>query len=267
MTVLDGVSFVIPAGCRVALVGPNGSGKSTIVKLLTRQYEPDSGQILVDGVPIEEFAVDDLRAGLGVVFQDFVRFELTMRDDVGFGDVGLADQRSILAAAASSGASDVLARLPQELDTLLGRRFAGAVQVSSGQWQRIALARGLVSGAGVLVMDEPSAALDPEAEADLVDRLSALDPGATCVVVAHRFPTIRTADRIVVVDEGRVVASGNHDELISEAGLCTDVRGARGVLHGSTDDGSRGPLMKIGLVHPQQPRDMAHFKQLDDGPR
>ncbi|QDW63978.1 ABC transporter ATP-binding protein [Oerskovia sp. KBS0722] len=238
--VLDQVSFIVPAGSRVALVGPNGGGKSTIVKLLARQYDVDSGTILVDGIPIEEYDLDDVRRNMGIVFQDFVRFELSAHDNIAFGDLSGATGTRIRQAAASSGAKQVVDRLPAGYETTLGRRFSGAVQVSSGQWQRIALARALVSEAGVLVMDEPTAALDPRSELDLVERLSSLSSEVTAVVVAHRFPTIRTADMIIVLEHGRVAQSGTHEDLLALGGTY-----ARTFLEQSALFGD-GPVARVG---------------------
>ncbi|TWD18581.1 ATP-binding cassette subfamily B protein [Streptomyces sp. T12] len=218
--VLDGVSFTVPAGECVALVGQNGAGKTTLVKLLTRLYEPTSGQILVDDVPIEEYDLDDLQRHMGVIFQDFIRYELPVRDNIGFGRVeAREDTVRIAEAARSAGADGVVEALPRGYDTTLGRHFEDGHQLSGGQWQKMALSRAFMRRAPVVVLDEPTAAIDAEAEAEIFGRLKDVARGATSLVIAHRFSTIRMADRIVVLENGRVIESGVHQELLSADGV------------------------------------------------
>jgi ATP-binding cassette subfamily B protein len=216
---LDDVSFIIKAGERVALVGPNGGGKSTVVKLLCRLYEYDSGEILIDSIPLREYDIDSLRNAIGVVFQDFVRYELSAADNIGFGNIDhLSDRSGIADAAERSGAATLIGNLGHGFDTLLGRRFEGAEQLSVGQWQRVALARGFNSRGAVMILDEPSSALDPLAEERLVQAMNNVPAGTTSITVAHRFATIRGADRIIVVGDGHVLENGTHDDLVAEHG-------------------------------------------------
>ncbi|MGW7050451.1 ABC transporter ATP-binding protein [Streptomyces sp. NPDC054887] len=218
--VLDGVSFTLPAGECVALVGQNGAGKTTLVKLLTRLYEPTGGQILIDDVPIEEYDLDDLQRHMGVIFQDFIRYELPVRDNIGFGRVeAREDTARIAEAARAGGASAIVESLPQGHDTVLGRHFEDGHQLSGGQWQKIALSRAFMRRAPVVVLDEPTAAIDAEAEAEIFSRLKDVARGATSLVIAHRFSTVRMADRIVVLENGRVSEDGVHRDLLRADGV------------------------------------------------
>ncbi|WP_235023818.1 ABC transporter ATP-binding protein [Streptomyces sp. WAC05374] len=216
---LENFSCFVPANTCCAIVGRNGAGKSTIVKLLSRLYEPTSGHILVDGVPIEEYDTTDLQRNIGVVFQDFIRYELPVRHNIGFGRVEhLDDTARIRAAAESSGAAAFVERFDEAYDTTLGRHFEGGQQLSGGQWQKVALARAFLRDAPVAVLDEPAAALDPEAEADLFGRLRTICRQATSLVVSHRFSTVRVADKILVMDGGSLIEEGTHDELLARDG-------------------------------------------------
>ncbi|HEX4816827.1 MAG TPA: ABC transporter ATP-binding protein [Nonomuraea sp.] len=218
-TVLDRVSFVIPAGRCAAFVGPNGAGKTTIVKLLTRLYEPTSGQILVDGVPIERYDLDDLHRHMGVIFQDFIKYDMTVRHNIGFGQVdALHDDDRIGRAAARGGADAVVAALPGGYDAMLGRHFEEGNQLSGGQWQKIALSRAFMRQAPIVVLDEPTAAIDAEAEAEVFGRLREISQGATALLIAHRFSTVRIADRILVIEGGRLTEEGSHEELLRLGG-------------------------------------------------
>ncbi|MDX2819966.1 ABC transporter ATP-binding protein [Streptomyces ipomoeae] len=218
--VLDGVSFTIPAGRCVALVGQNGAGKTTLVKLLTRLYEPSGGQILVDDVPIEEYDIDDLQRHMGVIFQDFIRYELPVRDNIGFGRVEARhDTERVAEAARAAGAEGIVESLPQTYDTMLGRHFEDGHQLSGGQWQKMALSRAFMRRAPVVVLDEPTAAIDAEAEAEIFTRLKEIARGATSLVIAHRFSTVRMADHIVVVENGKVIEHGVHQDLVRADGV------------------------------------------------
>ncbi|MFJ9772914.1 ABC transporter ATP-binding protein [Kitasatospora sp. NPDC101157] len=218
--VLDRLSFRIPAGACVALVGQNGAGKTTVVKLLTRMYEPTGGQILIDGVPIEEYDVDDLQRNMGVIFQDFIRYEMTVRHNIGFGRVeSLDDHGRVRQAAESAGAAPAVEALPGGYDTMLGRHFEEGHQLSGGQWQKIALSRAFMRRAPIVVLDEPTAAIDAEAEAEIFGRLRDIAGESTSLVIAHRFSTVRIADRIVVVADGRLAEEGTHDELLRADGI------------------------------------------------
>lgn len=223
--ILDRLDLEIRAGQSLAIVGANGAGKTTLLKLLLRVYEPTSGEILVDGTPLTALDLSAWRRAIAVIFQDFVRFELTARDNIGFGSLPLLESAqadgALHRAAERSGVLDLVQSLPAGFETMLSRRFAGGVELSGGQWQRIALARALFaieSGANVLVLDEPTAHLDVRAEIELFDRFLELTAGLTTIIVSHRFSTVRRADRIAVIDDGRVVEQGNHTELLQDGG-------------------------------------------------
>ncbi|MEU9356203.1 ABC transporter ATP-binding protein [Streptomyces griseoloalbus] len=218
--VLDRLSFRIPAGQCVALVGQNGAGKTTIVKLLTRLYERTGGQILIDDVPIEEYDLDELQRNMGVIFQDFIRYETTARDNIGFGRIEARhDTERVARAAASGGAEQVIDGLPHTYDTMLGRHFEEGHQLSGGQWQKIALSRAFMRKAPVVILDEPTAAIDAEAEAEIFGRLRTIAHEATSLVIAHRFSTVRIADKILVIQGGRLLEEGTHEELLTADGV------------------------------------------------
>jgi ATP-binding cassette subfamily B protein len=229
--VLEDVSFELPAGSVVALVGENGAGKTTIVKLLTRMYEPDAGRILVDGVELSGMPAREWRSRLAGAFQDFFRFELTARHAIGLGDVGrTADEQAVRAAASRAGAHDFLNNFPKGLDTQLGATWPEGVEVSFGQWQKLALARGFMRDRPLLLMlDEPTAALDAETEHELFERYAAAarareeahdhpGSGGITLLVSHRFSTVRMADAIVVLSGARVAEVGTHDDLMARRG-------------------------------------------------
>ncbi len=220
--VLDRLDLTIPAGRSLAIVGANGAGKTTLVKLLAGLYEPEAGEITVDGIPLGELDLRSWRDRLAVIFQDFVRYELPAADNVSFGGLsaGRASEK-LERVAARAGVADVVASLPGGWDTPLARHYTGGAELSGGQWQRVALARALYAveaGARVLVLDEPTANLDVRAEAELFTDFLHLTSGLTTILISHRFSTVRHADLICVLDGGRVVEQGSHDELVAAAG-------------------------------------------------
>lgn len=217
--VLRDLDLTIEAGRSLAIVGLNGAGKTTLVKLLARLYEPQAGRILVDGRPITDFDVRSWRRRVAAIFQDFVHYDLSVRDNVGFGSVAhLHDTDKIRSSLDRAGALDFVEELPQGLETPLSRSYDGGAELSGGQWQRVAIARALMAvegGASVLVLDEPTANLDVRAEAAFFDRFLELTRGLTTILISHRFSTVRRADRIVVLEHGRVVEDGTHAQLLA----------------------------------------------------
>jgi ATP-binding cassette subfamily B protein len=216
---LNHVSFTIAPGETVAIVGHNGAGKTTLVKLLARLYDPQDGQVLIDGRDLREYDPDVLRNEFGVLFQDFVPYQFSARENIGIGRIErLDDAPAIAEAADKSGAADIIQRLPQGFDTVLGKWFDGGVNLSGGEWQKVALGRAFMREAQILILDEPSAALDARAEYELFSRLQELAHGRTAIFISHRFSTVRRADRILVFEEGSLIESGTHEELVALGG-------------------------------------------------
>jgi ATP-binding cassette subfamily B protein len=229
-TVLDGIDLHLPAGAAVALVGENGAGKTTLVKLLTGMYRPTAGEVLLDGIPLADIDLGAWRRRTAATFQDFVRFELLAGEAVGVGDLARLDQVPALRAALRrADATAVTDALPDGLDTRLGRSFTGGHELSGGQWQRLALARGMMRDLPLLlILDEPTASLDAITEAALFERYLAArklasQSGAITLLVSHRFSTVRMADLIVVLDQGRIAATGNHASLVRAGGLYAEL--------------------------------------------
>ncbi|APV51972.1 ABC transporter ATP-binding protein [Betaproteobacteria bacterium GR16-43] len=213
------LSFHLRAGEVLALVGENGAGKTTLVKLLARLYDPDEGRILLDGHDLREYDLAELRRNIGVIFQDFVRFHLSAGDNIAVGLIeARGDQARIEQAAQRSLADEVIAKLPEHYKQLIGRRFKTGVDLSGGEWQKIAIARAYMRDAQVLILDEPTAALDARAEFEVFQRFKELSTGKTAVLISHRFSSVRMADRIVVLGDGRVEATGTHAELLAQGG-------------------------------------------------
>jgi ATP-binding cassette subfamily B protein len=219
--VFDDLSLRIEAGSSLAIVGENGAGKTTLVKLLARLYEPDAGRLLVDGIDVASLDPTAWQRRVAAIFQDFVRYPLSAADNIAAGAMGNADRAAVERAAERAGAADFIATLPSGWDTVLSRLYEGGTELSGGQWQRVALARALVAvgaGAGILVLDEPTANMDVRAEADIYDRFLELTAGLTTIVISHRFSTVRRADRIVVLEHGRIVEDGTHESLLADGG-------------------------------------------------
>ena len=214
-----GLTFRLHAGEILALVGENGAGKTTLVKLLARLYDPDEGRILLDGHDLREYDLLAIRANIGVIFQDFVRYHFTAADNIAVGRIAARDDRArIVAAAERSLADEVIRKLPEGYDQIVGKRFRTGVDVSGGEWQKIAIARAYMRDAQVLILDEPTAALDARSEFEVFKRFRDLSQGKTAVLISHRFSTVRMADRIVVLTDGTVEAMGTHAELLEQGG-------------------------------------------------
>lgn len=217
--VLNGFNFHLRPGERVALIGENGEGKTTIVKLLTRLYDPLEGQILLDGIDLREYNLEDLYREIGVIFQDFMRYEMTARENIAVGLIDAVDNLPLVERSArKSMANEVIEKLPSRYEQMLGRRFDGGVDLSGGEWQKLALARAYLRDAQVLVLDEPTSALDARSEYEVFQRFAELTAGKMALFISHRFSTVRMADRIVVLEKGRIAEEGDHDALTRQGG-------------------------------------------------
>ncbi|MGB8989678.1 MAG: ABC transporter ATP-binding protein [Candidatus Sulfotelmatobacter sp.] len=212
--VLDKINFQLHTNERLALIGENGQGKTTIVKLITRLYDPTEGQILLDGVDLRDYDLDDLHREIGVIFQDFMRYEMTARENIAVGRIGEIDNLELLKGAAQKSMADLtIGRLPGGYDQMLGRRFEQGVDLSGGEWQKVALARAYLRDAQLLILDEPTAALDARSEFEVFHRFAELTAGKMALFISHRFSTVRSADRILVLENGRIAEEGTHDQL------------------------------------------------------
>ena len=213
------LNFELRAGEILALVGENGAGKTTLVKLLARLYDPDEGRILLDGHDLREYDLFALRANIGVIFQDFMRYSFTAADNIAVGRIEARDDRArIVESAERSLADEVIRKLPEQYDQLLGKRFRTGIDLSGGEWQKVAIARAYMRDAQLLILDEPTAALDARAEYEVFERFKELSRGKTVVLISHRFSSVRMADRIVVLKDGTVEAEGTHAELLQQRG-------------------------------------------------
>ena len=213
------LTFKLHAGEVLALVGENGAGKTTLVKLIARLYDPDEGRILLDGHDLREYDLDQLRANIGVIFQDFVRYHMTAAENIAVGRIEARNDRArIEEAAERSLADDVIARLPKGYDQVIGKRFRSGVDLSGGEWQKVAIARAYMRDAQLLILDEPTAALDARSEFEVFQRFKELSEGKTAVLISHRFSSVRMADRILVMADGEVEATGTHEELLAQGG-------------------------------------------------
>jgi ATP-binding cassette subfamily B protein len=218
------LSFELRRGERLALVGENGAGKTTLVKLLARLYDPDEGRILLDGVDLRDYDLESLRRNIGVIFQDFVRYDFILRENIGVSQIeALSDETRIRDAARRSLADTLAERFSQGYDQMLGRRFDGGVELSGGEWQKVALARAYMREAQVLILDEPTASLDARAEYEVFRRFSELTHGKMAVLISHRFSTVRMADRILVLQGGELMEQGTHEDLVARGGLYAEL--------------------------------------------
>lgn len=218
------LSFTLHTGEVLALVGENGAGKTTLVKLLARLYDPDEGRILLDGHDLREYDLDDLRGNMGVIFQDFVRYNLSAADNIAVGRIAARENRDrIMQAAKRSLADDVIAKLPAGYEQMIGKRFRNGVELSGGEWQKIAIARAYMREADVLILDEPTAALDARSEFEVFQRFKELSAGKTAILISHRFSSVRMADRILVLADGKEEAAGTHEELMAQPGRYSEL--------------------------------------------
>jgi ATP-binding cassette, subfamily B, bacterial len=211
---IDGVSLKIQPGETIALVGENGCGKTTLVKLLCRLYEPTQGQILIDGIDIRDFAIADLRQEISVIFQDYAKYFFSVRENIWLGNIQSTDDQDVERAARRSGAHAVIEGLPKGYDTILGKLFEDGEELSIGQWQKIALARAFLRNSQLIILDEPTSAMDPKAEYEVFQRFKELTRDQMAVLISHRLSTVRMADRIYLMDNGRIAESGTHEELV-----------------------------------------------------
>ena len=213
------LSFTLHPGEKLALVGENGAGKTTLVKLLARLYDPSEGRILLDGIDLREYDLADLRLNVGIIFQDYLRYQMTFAQNIAVGNISKKDDRPLIENSARQSLADVLAaKLPGAYDQQLGKRFADGVELSGGEWQKVALARAYMRDAQLLILDEPTSALDARAEYNVFQRFAELTKGKTAVLISHRFSTVRMADRILVLDKGELIEIGSHEELLIKGG-------------------------------------------------
>ena len=217
--VLKDLSFTLRPEETIAVVGENGAGKTTLVKLLARFYDPSEGVILLDGKDLREYDLEDLRHQIGVIFQDFIRYDLTVKENIGLGQIEHVDNMNrIVHASEQGGTSSLIAGLPKGFDTVLGRTFEEGVDLSGGEWQRLALSRAFMRDAPILILDEPTAALDAFAEYEIYERFAELTGGKMTIFISHRFSTVRMASHILVLQNGELIEEGSHDGLMREEG-------------------------------------------------
>ncbi|MFO0701635.1 MAG: ABC transporter ATP-binding protein [Nitrospira sp.] len=217
-------TFSIRPGEHVAFVGANGAGKTTLVKLLCRLYDPSSGRVTIDGTDLRDYPIDDVRGAASGIFQDFVKFQLSVKDNIALGvRASAVDPFAIVQAARQAGIHEAIERLPDGYESLLGKLFDGGHELSIGEWQKVALARAILRDSQILILDEPTSAMDAKAEAELFERFHELAQGRTAILISHRLSTVKMADRIFVVDQGQIVEQGTHDELMAQQGLYTSL--------------------------------------------
>lgn len=222
--ILKNFNLTIQSGEKIALVGENGAGKTTIIKLLLRFYDVTEGEILINGVNIKEIKLEDWHKEIGALFQDFIKYQFTFAENIYFGDLTKERQETLLKdAIRQSGADNFLDTLPKGFDQVLGKMFEDGIDLSGGQWQKLALARAFFRNAPLLVLDEPTSAIDAKAEFEIFERVQYLQKDKTVIIISHRFSTVRNADRILVLDEGKIIEEGNHEKLLSQKGLYTEL--------------------------------------------
>lgn len=210
------LSFTLKAGEKLALVGENGAGKTTLVKLLARLYDPTEGRILLDGIDLREYDINDLRHNIGIIFQDYLRYQMSFAQNIAVGNIEQQHNRELIEQSAEKSLANLLVqKLPAKYDQALGRRFNNGIELSGGEWQKIALARAYMKQAQLLILDEPTSALDARAEYEVFQRFADLTKGKSAVLISHRFSTVRMADRILVLDKGQLIEIGSHEELLS----------------------------------------------------
>jgi ATP-binding cassette subfamily B protein len=213
------LSFTLHPGEKLALVGENGAGKTTLVKLLSRLYDPTEGRILLEGIDLREYDLADLRLNVGIIFQDYLRYQMTFAQNIAVGNINQKENRPLIESSAQRSMADVLAaKLPGSYDQMLGKRFADGVELSGGEWQKVALARAYMRNAQLLILDEPTSALDARAEFEVFQRFAELTKGKSAVLISHRFSTVRMADRILVLEKGELIEIGSHQELLIKGG-------------------------------------------------
>jgi ATP-binding cassette subfamily B protein len=218
------LSFTLSPGEKLALVGENGAGKTTLVKLLSRLYDPTEGRILLDGTDLREYDLTDLRLNIGIIFQDYLKYQMTFAQNIAVGNINKIDDRALIERSAKQSLADKLAvKLPGGYDQQLGKRFADGVELSGGEWQKVALARAYMRDAQLLILDEPTSALDARAEYEVFQRFAELTKGRSAILISHRFSTVRMADRILVLEKGELKEIGNHEELLQKGGIYAEL--------------------------------------------
>ncbi|MCY7421772.1 MAG: ABC transporter ATP-binding protein/permease [Chitinophagaceae bacterium] len=220
------ISFTLHAGEKIALVGENGAGKTTLVKLLARLYDPSEGRILLDGIDLKEYDLNELRIQIGVIFQDFIRYQMSVSQNIAVGNINEQGNTGLITdSSKQSLAHPMIEKLPFKYEQMLGRRFNNGIELSGGEWQKIALARAYMKDAQLLILDEPTAALDARAEYEVFQRFADLTKGKSAVLISHRFSTVRMADRIIVLEKGCLLEMGSHDELLEKDGRYAELFG------------------------------------------